>query len=232
MKMSNLNNPYEKMIHLQNASIGYANHEILTQVDIQLLQGEFCYLSGRTGSGKSSLLKTLYGELNLLDGEAKVLDTDLKTLNYKNKYLFRRKLGVIFQEFFLFKSWNVQENLDYILRALGWPDKGSRHDRIKEALIEVGLMKKIYSKIYELSGGEQQRVAIARAIINNPSLLIADEPTGNLDVDSADELMYLIQRISHKYGTAVLFATHDKRIIAKFPARMYKCDQGKLIDLG
>ena len=192
--------------------------------------GEFCYLEGKTGSGKSTLLKTLYGELPLRTGEAEVVGQDLKTLSPKNKHLFRRKLGMIFQEYFLFKGWTVFENLDYILRALSWQNKDSRKERIREVLLDVGLIKKIYSKAFELSGGEQQRLVIARAIINNPNLLIADEPTGNLDIQSADELMYLIKRISQKHQTAVLFATHDQRIIRKFPARAYRCENGLLLE--
>jgi cell division transport system ATP-binding protein len=220
------------LLDIRDAEISYDETAVLSNVNMQISAGEFCYLIGKTGSGKSALLKTLYGELRLNKGYGNILETDLKELNHKNKHLYRRKIGIIFQEYFLFKSMNVYENLDYILRALSWQNKDSRNERIKQVLIEVGLIKKIYSKTYELSGGEQQRVNIARALINNPSVLMADEPTGNLDVESADELMYLIQNISYKYKTAVLFATHDNRITEKFPARSYKCEAGAVIDLG
>jgi len=221
----------EKLVELQGMDVFQGDKKVLEEVDLTLTSGEFCYLIGKMGSGKSSLLKTLYGELPLKSGSAKVLDFDLMDLNSRNKHLFRRKLGMIFQEYFLFKAWSVYENLDYILRALSWKDKVAREERIKGVLIDVGLIKKIYTNVYELSGGEQQRVAIARAIINNPSILIADEPTGNMDNEAADELMYLIKKISQKHQTAVLFATHDSRITKKFPARTYICENGYLKEL-
>ena len=218
------------LLSLDGVSIFRGDQPVLSQVNLQLLRGEFCYLEGKTGSGKSSLLKTLYGELPLREGKAIVAGFDLSELNYKNKHLFRRKLGMIFQEYFLFNGWTVFENLEYILRALSWQNKDARRERIREVLLDTGLIKKIYSKAYELSGGEQQRLVIARAIINNPGLLIADEPTGNLDAGSADELMYLIKRISQKHQTTVLFATHDERIMKKFPARSYRCENGALLE--
>jgi len=221
----------EKLIELRSLDVCQGEKLVLENVDLTLTTGEFCYLIGKMGSGKSTLLKTIYGELPVSKGEGRVLEQNLKLLDFKNKYLFRRKLGMIFQEYFLFKGWNVYENLDYILRALAWPDKDSREERIKDVLMDVGLIKKIYTKVFELSGGEQQRVAIARAIINNPRILIADEPTGNMDNDAADELMYLVKKISQKHSTAVLFATHDSRILKKFPARTYLCEQGHLTEL-
>lgn len=221
----------QKLVELRDVDIYQGSTKVLDKVNLTLIEGEFCYIVGSMGSGKSSLLKTIYGDLSIQSGQAKVVDQDLSDLNFKNKHVFRRMLGMIFQEYFLFKSWSVFNNLDYILRALGWHQKESRMERIKEVLIDVGLIKKIYDKVFELSGGEQQRVAIARAIINNPSLLIADEPTGNLDVQSADELMYLIKDISRKHRTAVLFATHDERIVQKFPARTYQCKDGMLVEL-
>jgi cell division transport system ATP-binding protein len=231
MPLKTIGGEVEKLVELRDVDIYQGDKRILDKVNLTLIQGEFCYLTGEMGSGKSSLLKTIYGDLPLRSGSAKVLDQDLSELNYRNKHLFRRKLGMIFQEYFLFKAWTVFENLDYILRALGWHNKDTRTERIKEVLIDVGLVKKIYDKTFELSGGEQQRLAIARAIINNPSVLIADEPTGNLDVKSSDELMYIIKAVSKKHKSAVLFATHDERLVKKFPARTYLCRDGLLQEL-
>lgn len=221
----------EKLVDLRRVDIYQGDKIVLNQVELTLIEGEFCYITGPMGSGKSSLLKTIYGDLPIRSGSARVVREDLSELNHKNKHLFRRKLGMIFQEYFLFSSWTVLENLDYILRALAWQDKEARLGRIKEVLLDVGMMKKIYEKVHTLSGGEQQRIAIARAIINNPSVLIADEPTGNLDIQSADELMYLIKDIARKHRTAVLFATHNERLIKKFPARTYLCKDGLLAEI-
>ncbi|HHH52422.1 MAG TPA: ATP-binding cassette domain-containing protein [Bacteroidetes bacterium] len=219
------------VIDLKNADIYQGENLILEQVNLNIREAEFSYLIGDTGSGKSSLLQTIYGELPLKKGTGTVAGFNLADLNYKNKHLFRRNLGMIFQQFHLIKSWNVYQNLDYALRALDWKDKKIRDTRIKEVILDIGLQKKLKSKILELSGGEQQRVAIARAILNRPQLLIADEPTGSLDRNSGDELMYLIKRIATESQTAVIFATHDMRIVEKFPALTYKCENGKLIGL-
>jgi cell division transport system ATP-binding protein len=221
----------QNLVELRKVDVFQQDKMVLEQVDLTLTTGEFCYIVGAMGSGKSSLLKTIYGDLPLRSGSGRVLDQDLSGLNHKNKHFFRRKLGMIFQEYFLFGAWTVHENLDYILRALGWQNKDARLQRIKEVLLDVGLIKKIYDKVYALSGGEQQRVAIARAIINNPTVLIADEPTGNLDVQSSDELMYLVKDVARKHRTAVLFATHNERLIKKFPARTYQCRNGLLEEM-
>ena len=220
----------KNVIELKNADVFQGNNLVLNSVNLNIKEAEFSYLIGNTGSGKSSLLKTIYGELLLKKGHGIVAGQDLKLLNYENKYLFRRKLGMIFQQFNLIKGWNVFQNLDYCLRALDWEDKEIREKRIKEVVFEIGLAKKMSSKIFELSGGEQQRVAIARALLNKPQLLVADEPTGSLDMNSADELMYLIKRIATENQTAVIFATHDMRIVKKFPALTYICEDGKLIN--
>ncbi len=222
---------YQKMIELKDATIFQGENEILSGVNLEVRTGEFCYIFGKSGSGKSSLLKTLYGDLPLKKGSGMVSNFKLDELNYRNKFLFRRTLGVVFQDYFLFESWNVYQNLEYILRALGWPDKSVREQRIKEALLEVGLLKKIWQKVSTLSGGEQQLLTIARAIINNPLVLIADEPTNSLDQETADDFMQLIRKINQKYHTAVIFATHDQRVIQRFPARAYRCESGKLIEL-
>ncbi len=231
MQLKTIEWEYQKMIELKDANIFQGENEILNGVNMEVRTGEFCYIFGKSGSGKSSLLKTLYGDLPLKQGSGTVSNFDLKGLDYTNKYLFRRTLGVVFQDYFLFESWDVFHNLDYILRALGWPDKTVREQRIKEALLEVGLLKKIWQKVYTLSGGEQQLLTIARAIINNPLVLIADEPTNSLDHETADDFMQLIRKINQKYHTAVVFATHDQRVIQRFPARAYRCEGGKLIEV-
>jgi cell division transport system ATP-binding protein len=219
----------KNVVELKSADIYQGESLILHNVNLRIKEAEFTYLIGKTGSGKSSLLKTLYGELALKNGKGIVVDQDLTKLEYKNKHLFRRKLGMIFQNFNLIKSWNVYQNLDYALRALNWNDKEIRHDRIKEVIFDIGLQKKLKSSIYQLSGGEQQRVAIARALLNRPQLIIADEPTGSLDIESANELMYLIKRIASENQTAVIFATHDMGIVEKFPALTYICKDGELL---
>lgn len=219
----------KNIIELKNANIQHEENIVLENINLVIKEAEFSYLVGDTGSGKSSLLKTIYGDLPLFKGYGLVLDQDLSELNYKNKYIFRRKMGMIFQNFNLINNWTVYQNLDYSLRALDWPDKEIRNNRIKEIVFEIGLAKKLNNKIFELSGGEQQRVAIGRALLNKPELLIADEPTGNLDVNSTNELMYLLKRIATENQTAVLFATHDYKIIEKFPALTYLCKDRKLL---
>ncbi len=221
----------KSVIDLKNADIYQGDKLILEDVNLNIKEAEFSYLIGDTGSGKSSLLQTIYGELPLKKGSGIVAGQDLTELKYKTKHLFRRNLGMIFQQFNLIKSWSVYQNLDYALRALEWTDKKIRESRIKEIILDTGLQKKINTKIFELSGGEQQRVAIARALLNRPQLLIADEPTGSLDRNSGDELMYLIKRIATENQTAVIFATHDLRIVEKFPALTYICKEGKLLSV-
>jgi cell division transport system ATP-binding protein len=219
----------KNIIELKNANIQHEENIVLENINLVIKEAEFSYLVGDTGSGKSSLLKTIYGDLPLSKGYGLVLDQELSELNYRNKYIFRRKMGMIFQNFNLINNWTVYQNLDYSLRALDWTDKEIRHNRIKEIVFEVGLAKKLNNRIFELSGGEQQRVAIGRALLNKPELLIADEPTGNLDINSTNELMYLLKRIATENQTAVLFATHDYKIIEKFPALTYLCKDRRLL---
>jgi cell division transport system ATP-binding protein len=203
---------------------------VLQDVNLTVNRGEFVYLVGKTGTGKSSLLKTLYGELQLKDGEASVVGYDLKKLTWKTVPYLRRNLGVVFQDFQLLTDRNVNENLKFVLRAIGWKDHKLMNEKIADVLDKVGLKSKGFKMPYEMSGGEQQRVDIARALLNSPKLILADEPTGNLDPETSDEIMQLLIQIARDYGTAVIMATHDYIVIQKFPARMVKTELGKVID--
>ncbi|MFM8362730.1 MAG: cell division ATP-binding protein FtsE, partial [Haliscomenobacter sp.] len=187
-------------------------------------------LIGRTWSGKSSLLKTLYGALPLRQGMGEVAGFDLCKLNRMNIPLLRRKLGIVFQDFMLLMDRSVDENLSFALSATGWKDKKAIHARIQEALSDVSLLDHRYKMPHQLSGGEQQRVVIARALINHPMLIIADEPTGNLDPETSDEILLLLRKLSRQNNTAVLFATHDYRMLENFPARIIRCMNGRIFD--
>lgn len=189
------------------------------------MAGEFAYLIGRTGSGKSSLLKTLYGELPLKEGSGSIAGYNLANLKPKDVPFLRRKLGIVFQDFQLLSDRNVQDNLEFVLRATGWRERRAIESRIKECLELVGLSTKHFKMPHELSGGEQQRVVIARALLNHPQVILADEPTGNLDPDVSDDIMSLLQNICEN-GTSILMATHDYRLIGKFKARVYRCLNG------
>jgi cell division transport system ATP-binding protein len=203
---------------------------VLNRISLQVGEGEFVYLIGKTGSGKSSLLKTLYAALPLQHGKGEVCDTDLGTVNRRNVHLLRRKLGIVFQDFNLLTDRNVSENLRFVLRATGWSDETLMEQRILEVLKEVDLLGKTESMPYELSGGEQQRVVIARALLNKPRLLLADEPTGNLDPETSDDVLMLLRNLAKSHNTSVICATHDYRILNNFPARILRVQQGKLID--
>ncbi len=200
---------------------------VLHDVDLSIQKGEFCYLIGKTGSGKSSLLKTLYGELPLENGTGFIAGYDLRQLHRKEIPYLRRKLGIVFQDFQLLTDRNVTDNLMFVLKATGWKNKDLCLQRIHDVLHKVGLATKDYKMPNELSGGEQQRVVIARALLNDPEILLADEPTGNLDPDVTDDIMQLLKSISNN-GRAVLMATHDYRIINKFPGTIYKCEGGRI----
>jgi cell division transport system ATP-binding protein len=193
-------------------------------------RGEFVYLVGKTGTGKSSLLKTLYGDLDLKEGDATVVGFDLRTLDWKKIPYLRRELGVVFQDFQLLTDRNVNNNLKFVLRATGWKDEKLMDEKIADVLDKVGLKTKGFKMPFELSGGEQQRIDIARALLNSPKLLLADEPTGNLDPETSDEIMRLLFSIVHDYGTAIIMATHDYPVINKFPARTIKTERGKVYD--
>ncbi len=211
----------EYPIYIAGATILQGQIEVLQSIDLKVAEGEFVFLIGRTGSGKSSLLKTLYGELPLQFGDATIAGYQLKGLAKKEIPFLRRKLGIVFQDFQLLTDRNVLENLYFVLKATGWKNKHDMKDRAYQVLEKVGLQTKDYKIPAELSGGEQQRLVIARALLNNPKVILADEPTGNLDPEVSDEIMSLLKSISRE-GTSVLMATHDYRIIQKFGGTVYR----------
>ena len=202
---------------------------VINDLDLEVKQGEFVYLLGKTGSGKSSLLKALYAELPLSKGSGTVAGFDLNTLQRKEIPFLRRKLGIVFQDFQLLSDRSVNENLRFVMKATGWKDENEIRQKIADVLNKVGLTNKGDKKPYELSGGEQQRVSIARALVNDPELILADEPTGNLDPETSQEIMHLLLDIS-KSGRSVLFATHDMLLYNKFPSRTLTCEQGRVVD--
>lgn len=219
----------EFVINLNNVNVYQGSNLILNDINLKIQPGEFVYLIGKTGSGKSSLLKTLYGELSLKEGEGEIAGTDLKKVNRGNIHKLRRNIGIVFQDFQLLSDRTVADNLDFVLRATGWKDPKERTRRLTEVLNLVGLATKDFKMPYELSGGEQQRVVIARALLNEPPLILADEPTGNLDPEVADDIMKLLKEISNK-GIAVFMATHDYRLINKFFGKIYRCEGGKVYE--
>ena len=216
------------IIEIKNASIFQRENLVLSDVNLTLNKGEFIYLIGRTGSGKSSLLKTLYGELPARDGIVRVAGYDLTQLKKKDIPYLRRKIGIVFQDFQLLFDRSVEKNLEFVLGATGWTDKAEISRRIDEVLAKVGLSDKRKSMPHQMSGGEQQGVAIARALLNDPDVIIADEPTGNLDPDTTLEVMKLMRRISEN-GTAVLMATHNYTLMQKYPSRIASCKNGTVI---
>ena len=215
------------VIKLNSVDVFQQKHLVLSSVDLHVDKGEFVYLIGQTGSGKSSLLKIIYGELHISNGEGSVVGFDLKGLKQKDVPYLRRKLGIVFQDFQLLTDRTIEENLEFVLKATGWKDKNLISERIKDVLEKVGLRRKLKKMPHEISGGEQQRVVIARALLNDPELILADEPTGNLDPETSEEIMILLRQISES-GTAVLMATHDYQIIRTFPTRIIKCENGKV----
>lgn len=221
------------LIDYQNVSIYQADKCVLKNVNFHVDEGEFTYLIGKVGSGKSSLLKTLYCELDLVEGEtekAEILGRDLKTIKRKDVPALRKELGIIFQDFQLLHDRTVRKNFDFVLKATGWKKKEDRSKRIEEVLGEVGMTEKIDKMPHELSGGEQQRIAIARALLNHPKLLIADEPTGNLDPETASNIVSLLKDITQQ-GTAVVMTTHNIPMLDKFPGIVYRCKDGALYDV-
>ncbi|MFQ5445892.1 MAG: cell division ATP-binding protein FtsE [Saprospiraceae bacterium] len=218
------------IVQLRGVSIFQMEAKILSKVNLHITKGEFVYLIGKTGSGKSSLLKTLYAALPVTRGKAVVAGYDLKTLNRKTIPLLRRKLGIVFQDFNLLEDRTVEQNLLFAMKAMGWKDKVKMQKRLEELLEKVDLKGKNQKMPHALSGGEKQRVVIARALLNEPELIIADEPTGNLDPETSDDILLLLRKLANEHNTAVIFATHDYRILENFPARIIRCHDGKVID--
>ncbi len=220
----------ETVVSIRNANIYQGDNLILQNVNFTVNKGEFVYLVGKTGTGKSSLLKTLYGELTLTEGTGSVVGFDLITMDWKKVPFLRRNLGVVFQDFQLLTDRNVHENLKFVLKATGWKDEHLIEEKIHDVLDKVGLKSKGFKMPFEMSGGEQQRVDIARALLNSPKLILADEPTGNLDPETSDEIMQLLIQIAKDYGTTVIMATHDFIVINRYPSRMLKTENGKVVD--
>jgi len=220
----------QSIVELKRVNIYQGGTLILSDVNVSVDKGEFVYLVGKTGTGKSSLLKTLYGDLLLKEGEGWVVGHDLKILTWKTVPFLRRNLGVVFQDFQLLTDRNVNDNMKFVLKATGWKDEKLMDEKISDVLEKVGLKTKGFKMPFELSGGEQQRVDVARALLNSPKLILADEPTGNLDPETTDEIMQLLFHISRDYNTTIIMATHDYQVIKKFPARTIKTEMGKVWD--
>ena len=218
------------IISLEGVDIRQLNHQVFSNITLKIENGEFLYLIGETGSGKSSLLKALYGELKVDAGNITVADIDLTKIKQKEIPTLRRKLGIVFQDFQLLTDRNVFNNLEFVLKATGWKNKAEIKARIDEVLDSVHLSGVTDKMPYELSGGEQQRAAIARALLNHPELILADEPTGNLDPEKSEKIIELLKEINAK-GTTILIATHDYSIIKKYSARTIKCAENKVIDI-
>lgn len=219
----------DPVVRVKEASIFQDDRTVLSDVNFEIEKGEFVFLIGRTGGGKTSLLKTLYADLDLRLGEIVVAGYNIRTIKTKEVPLLRRKLGIIFQDFQLFPDRTVGENLDFVMQATGWKEKSKMKARQTDVLMRVGLGSVASKMPHQLSGGEQQRVVIARALINEPVILLADEPTGNLDPEVSQGIFNLFKEIN-KSGTAVLMATHDHNLVKKYPARVLKCEKGKVLD--
>ena len=218
------------VLQLKNASIYQGDSLVLSNVNVEVNKGDFVYLIGKTGSGKSSFMKTLYGDLSLTEGEGHIVEYDLKTLKEDDIPFLRRKLGVVFQDFKLLTDRTINENLLFVLRATGWKDKTEMDKRVEAVLAKVDMKTKGFKYPHELSGGEQQRIAIARALLNNPELILADEPTGNLDPQTSIEVMEVLQEIN-KNGNTILMATHDYALLLKYPSKTLKCDNNQVYEV-
>lgn len=220
----------QPVLHLKNASIYQGENLILSDVNIEMNKGEFVYLIGKTGTGKSSFLKTLYGDLELTKGEGSIVGYNLKTIREKDIPFLRRKLGIVFQDFKLLNDRTVNGNLEFVLKATGWKDKTSILDKIQDVLTRVDMQSTGFKYPFELSGGEQQRVGIARALLNDPELILADEPTGNLDPQTSVEVMEVLQKLNKK-GHTIFMATHDYALLLKYPSKTLKCEENKVFEV-
>mgnify|MGYP000170663867 CR=1 FL=1 len=220
----------ETIVHLNHVTLKQGNDVVLTDVTLSIAESEFLYLLGKTGSGKSTLLKALYAEVPLTAGEGSVAGFHLHDLKKRNVPYLRRSLGIVFQDFQLLTDRNITDNLRFVLRATGWTDEKLIQEKIQDVLDKVGLKSKGFKMPFELSGGEQQRVDIARALLNSPKLILADEPTGNLDPETSDEIMRLLFQIARDYQTTVVMATHDYLVVQKYPARMIRTEKGGVTD--
>lgn len=219
----------DSIIRLEKASVFQKHNMVLANVNFTVDKGEFVYLLGKTGSGKSSLMRTLYADVPLAQGEAHIAGYNLSAIKRKEIPFLRRKIGIVFQDFQLLYDRSVNDNLYFVMRATGWKDKKQMQDRAQEALDKVGLATKGHKLPHELSGGEQQRVSIARALINDPEVILADEPTGNLDPETSEGIIRLLLDIS-KAGRAVIVATHDMLVVSKFPSRTLRCENGEITE--
>jgi cell division transport system ATP-binding protein len=218
------------VLQLKNVSIYQGDSLVLSNVNVDMEKGDFVYLIGKTGTGKSSFMKTLYADLDLTEGEGSIVGFDLKTLQEKDIPFLRRKLGIVFQDFKLLNDRTVNGNLEFVLQATGWKDKQKISDKIEDVLNKVGMKTKGFKFPYELSGGEQQRIAIARALLNDPELILADEPTGNIDPQTSIEVMEVLQELNKK-GHTILMATHDYALLLKYPSKTLKCDENKVFEV-
>lgn len=222
--------PAETIVKLEDVAVFQDENLVLNHIDLEVKKGEFVYVIGKTGSGKSSFMKTLYADLPLRQGVGQVVDFDLKTLKEKDIPYLRRKLGIVFQDFKLLPDRNVNNNLRFVLKATGWTDASKMDEKIEEVLNKVGMKTKGFKFPHELSGGEQQRIAIARALLNDPELILADEPTGNLDPQTSVEVMKVLQDINQN-GRTIIMATHDYALILKYPHKTLKCDGSKVFEV-
>ncbi|SDQ52730.1 cell division ATP-binding protein FtsE [Flagellimonas zhangzhouensis] len=220
----------ETIVKLQDVAVFQNENLVLNHVNLEVKKGDFVYVIGKTGSGKSSFMKTLYADIPFKQGTGQVVDFDLATLKEKDIPFLRRKLGIVFQDFKLLPDRNINNNLEFVLKATGWTDPIKMKDKIEEVLDKVGMKTKGFKFPHELSGGEQQRIAIARALLNDPELILADEPTGNLDPQTSVEVMKVLQDINQN-GRTIIMATHDYALILKYPHKTLKCDGSKLFEV-